>query len=53
MDSAADGLFSRAYRCQYYNGRYYNCNSRWNDWGRWVLAGAALFLFFIFLLALW
>lgn len=53
MESVAHGLLPRARRrCGWINGRYYRCPTRWSSWGRWVLAGAAIFLFCILLMSL-
>jgi len=35
-----------------YSGRYYNCNSAWYRWGRWVLAGILIFIGIVFLLGI-
>jgi hypothetical protein len=49
-ESAASHVLKRAtcYRPGY---GYYTCSSRWNSWGRYVLAGAAILLFLIVLLS--
>jgi len=38
-------------RCRSRYGGYYECNSNWYYWGRWVLAGIALVAFFVVLLS--
>ncbi|KAK7431118.1 hypothetical protein QQZ08_002399 [Neonectria magnoliae] len=48
-----EDLFTRDYRCG--SGRYYRngyCyRSRWNSWGRWLVAGLAIGLFLLVLLS--
>lgn len=38
-------------RCWHTGWGGYRCSSRWSSWGRYVLAGVAIFLFFVILLS--
>lgn len=48
--SVAADIFKRQ-RCWRTSYGGYRCSSRWNSWGRYVLAGVAILLFFIILLS--